>query len=376
MNNYNLRVFALIVLLLLCPAINTFAQHKVETLEIGSQAPDFNLPGVDGRNYRLADFADAKVLVVVFTCNHCPTAQAYEDRIIKLTADYKSKGVAVVAIMPNDPLAIRLDELGYTDMSDTFEEMKMRAKDKGYNFPYLYDGKTQAVAHAYGPVATPHLFIFDSQRKLRYTGRFDDSEKKPNQVKSKDAINAIEAILAGKKVPVEKTMAFGCSIKWADKRDSVKAAYESWAREKVSLTKIEAKDVSELVKNNTSKIRLINIWATWSEPSVKQIEQFVTMNRMYRRRDFELITISADSSAKERQVLAALNNQQASCRNYLFVGGDIYQLMEAVGRGLLGGVPCTFLVEPGGKITYHRLGLIQPLELKKAIVEYVGRYYK
>jgi thiol-disulfide isomerase/thioredoxin len=376
MNKYNLRVFVLIVFLLLCPAINTFAQHKVETLEIGSQAPDFNLPGVDGRNYRLADFADAKILVVVFTCNHCPTAQAYEDRIIKLTADYKSKGVAVVAIMPNDPLAIRLDELGYTDMSDTFEEMKMRAKDKGYNFPYLYDGKTQAVAHAYGPVATPHLFIFDSQRKLRYTGRFDDSEKKPNQVKSKDAINAIEAILAGKKVPVEKTMAFGCSIKWADKRDSVKAAYESWAREKVSLTKIEAKDVSELVKNNTSKIRLINIWATWSRPSIKQIEQFVIMNRMYRRRDFELITISADSPANKQKVLTALKNQQASCKNYLFAGRDIYQLMEAVGRGRFGGVPCTLLVEPGGKVTYHRLGLIQPLELKKAIVEYVGRYYK
>jgi thiol-disulfide isomerase/thioredoxin len=215
---------------------------------------------VDGRNYQLLDFAEAKILVVVFTCNHCPTAQAYEDRIIKMTSDYKNKGVAVVAIMPNDPLAVRLDELGYSDMSDTFEEMKIRVKDKGYNFPYLYDGKNQKVAFVYGPVATPHLFIFDNQRKLRYTGRFDDSEKKPNQVNSKDAINAIEAILAGKKVPVEKTMAFGCSIKWADKRDSVKAAFASWAREKVSLEKINAKEVSELVKNNTAKIRLINIW--------------------------------------------------------------------------------------------------------------------
>ena len=227
MDKHNLRIFSAIVLLFLAPAVSRSAQHKVETLEIGSEAPDFNLPDVDGRNYRLADFADAKILVVVFTCNHCPTAQAYEDRIIKLTSDYKNKGVAVVAIMPNDPLAVRLDELGYSDMSDTFEEMKIRAKDKSYSFPYLYDGETQAVARAYGPVATPHLFIFDDQRKLRYTGRFDDSEKKPNQVKSEDAINAIEAILAGKKVPVEKTIAFGCSIKWADKRDSVKAAFAS-----------------------------------------------------------------------------------------------------------------------------------------------------
>ncbi|MHC4323099.1 MAG: thioredoxin family protein, partial [Planctomycetota bacterium] len=224
MSKYSLAVLAAITLLFLAPEMSLSAQQKVKTLEIGRQAPDFNLPGVDGRNYRLADFADAKILVIVFTCNHCPTAQAYEDRIKKLTSDYKNKSVAVVAISPNDPEAVRLDELGYSDMGDTFEEMKIRARDKNYNFPYLYDGKTQTVTSAYGAVATPHLFILDSRRKLRYTGRFDDSEKKPKQVKSNDAINAIKAILAGKKVPVEKTMAFGCSIKWANKRESAKAA--------------------------------------------------------------------------------------------------------------------------------------------------------
>ena len=375
MGKNSLAVLAAIVLLFIVSEFSRSAQQKVETLEIGRQAPDFNLPGVDGRNYRLADFAKAKILVVVFTCNHCPTAQAYEDRFKKLTSDYKNKGVAVVAISPNDPEAVRLDELGYSDMGDTFKEMKIRVRDKGYNFPYLYDGKTQAVTLAYGAVATPHLFIFDNQRKLRYVGRFDDSEK-PKQVKSNDAINAIEAVLAGKKVPVAKTMAFGCSTKWANKRASAKAALVSWAREEVTLTTINAKDVTELVKNNTSKLRLINIWATWSEPGVKQIEQFVIMNRMYRRRDFELITISADSSARKDQVLSALKKQQASCKNYLFAQSDIYQLMEAVDKDLLGGVPYTLLIEPGGKVIYRRLGLIEPLELKKAIVEYVGRYYK
>src|SRR5258707_3311662 len=97
-------------------------------LKIGAKAPDFNLPGVDGKTYSLKDFADAKILVVIFTCNHCPTAQAYEDRIIKLHADFKDKGVALVAISPNDPAAVRLDELGYTEYSDSFEEMKLRAK--------------------------------------------------------------------------------------------------------------------------------------------------------------------------------------------------------------------------------------------------------
>src|SRR5256885_8709531 len=113
-------------------------------LKIGEKAPDFNLPGVDGKNYSLRDFADAKFLVIIFTCNHCPTAQAYEQRITKLHDDYKEKGVALVAISPNDPTAARLDELGYTDLSDSFEAIKIRATDRGYKFPYLYDGETQS----------------------------------------------------------------------------------------------------------------------------------------------------------------------------------------------------------------------------------------
>src|SRR5713226_1143898 len=113
------------------------------TLAIGDSALDFKLPGVDGRDYSLKDFADAKVLVVLFTCNHCPTAQAYEGRVIKMHADYKDRGVALVAISPNDPKAVRLDELGYTDLSDSLPEMKIRARDKGFKFPYLYDGETQ-----------------------------------------------------------------------------------------------------------------------------------------------------------------------------------------------------------------------------------------
>ena len=188
----------------------TLAQPPgLKTLDIGATAPDFKLPGVDGREYVLKDFADAKILVVVFTCNHCPTAQAYEERLLKLHADYKDRGVALVAISPNDPLAVRLDELGYTDLGDSLEEMKVRAKDQKFTFPYLYDGETQKASAAYGALATPHVFIFDHDRKLRYNGRIDDAEVK--QVKSHDTKNAIEALLAGKPVPVEKTRVFGCS---------------------------------------------------------------------------------------------------------------------------------------------------------------------
>jgi len=192
-------------------AVAAAASEPVKTLEIGAKAPDFALLGVDGRTHRLAEYGQARVLVVVFTCNHCPTAQAYESRIAKLSADYKDKGVVLVAISPNDPRAVRLDELGYTDVSDSFAEMKVRAKDRDFKFPYLYDGDKQAVSRAYGPVATPHVFVFDADRRLRYVGRVDDNERDPNAVKSPDARHAVEALLAGRPPPVAPTRPFGCS---------------------------------------------------------------------------------------------------------------------------------------------------------------------
>ncbi|MHC4566850.1 MAG: thioredoxin family protein [Planctomycetota bacterium] len=271
------------------------APPGTKTLDINDKTPDFRLPGVDGKWYRLRDFAGADVLAIVFTCNHCPTAQAYEERIKKLTADYRNKGVMVVAISPNDPKAVRLDELGYSDMGDSFDDMRIRAKDMEYNFPYLYDGENQKVTQSYGPARTPHVFIFDKQRKLRYEGGIDDAEK-PGLVKSRDARNAIEALLKGRKVPAERTRTIGCSIKWSDKREAARQSLAMWARERVAVEMIDAKGVKELVKNDSGKLRVINVWASWSGPSVEQLAEFVTANRMYRRREFETIRTTNTSS--------------------------------------------------------------------------------
>jgi peroxiredoxin len=130
------------------------------TLPIGAKAPAFSLKGTDGKTHSLASFSKYKILVIIFTCNHCPTAQAYEERIIQLAKDYNPKGVGIVAVQPNDPKSIRLDELGYTDMSDTYAEMKLRAKQKKFNFPYLYDGDKQAMAKAYGACYNSPCFYF------------------------------------------------------------------------------------------------------------------------------------------------------------------------------------------------------------------------
>jgi peroxiredoxin len=352
-----------------------FGNHK--TLAIGTAAPDFSLPGTDGKTYNLASFKSAELLVIVFTCNHCPTAQAYEDRLIKLTEDYKARNVQVVAIMPNDPSSINLDELGYTDLSDSYEEMKIRAAEKHFNFPYLYDGKTESTALAYGPIATPHVFIFDRERRLRYSGRVDDTEKPTKMPGQSDARNAIDALLNNKPVPVATTKVFGCSIKWSEKSDWIDKARLAWSKEPVSLDTIGETGLRELLQNHTDRLRLVNIWATWCGPCVTEFPEFITINRMYRKRDFEFISISADEPAKKDKALQYLVKQQASNQNYIFNGDNKYKLIEAIDPQWQGALPYTILVEPGGKIVYSKEGAIDPAEMKKAIVEnhYIGRYY-
>jgi peroxiredoxin len=177
---------------------------KTMTLEIGAAAPDFKLPGVDGKEHGLADYSSAKALCVMFSCNHCPYVQAYEERFKQLQADYGAKGFQLVAINSNDAT-------NYPE--DGFDSMVSRAKEKGFNFPYLRD-EAQAVAHAYGAVRTPHVFLFDSGRKLAYLGRIDDSWDKPEKVTHRELAEAIEDLLAGKPVRTPETFAIGCTIKW------------------------------------------------------------------------------------------------------------------------------------------------------------------
>lgn len=377
MNQRNVLCISLLLLL----AVGFCAFRSVDdhpTLAIGATAPDFNLPATDGNNYTIASFKDANLLVVVFTCNHCPTAQAYEDRLIQLTRDYKTKNVAVVAIMPNDPSSITLSELDYTDMGDSFEEMKLRAARKQFNFPYLYDGENEAVSKKYGPIATPHVFIFDKSRKLRYSGRIDDVEKPSKTPNTQDTRNAIEALLNNKEVPVTTTKVFGCSVKWAEKSDWIVKAKAGWAKEPVKLDTITADGIKELVKNTSGKLRLINVWATWCGPCVTEFPEFITINRMYRKRDFEFISISADDPAKKEKALQFLQQQQSSVANYIFHVDDKYKLIEAVDPKWQGALPYTLLVEPGGKIVFSKQGAIDPDELKTIIIDHplLGRYYR
>jgi peroxiredoxin len=344
------------------------ADDNPPTLKLGAKAPDFRLPGVDGKTYALGDFAKSPVLVVLFTCNHCPTAQAYEDRIIAVVNDYKDKGVAVVAISPNDPKSVRLDELGYTDLSDSFEEMKVRAEHKKFNFPYLYDGDTEEASRAYGPVATPHAFVFDKDRTLRYEGRIDDSER-PGLAKTRELRDALDALLAGREPAVKQTRVFGCSVKWKGKEKDVERFMAKLAAEPVSVELVDDKGMRELRENKTDKVRMVNFWATWCGPCVAEFPDLVEINRMYRHRNFELVTVSVNFPDEQKEVLEFLKKRQASGKNLLFGSEDKDKLMGAFDKEWRGAVPLTVLIAPGGEILYREEGAIDPLEAKRAIVK-------
>ncbi len=366
------RLFAL---LLVC--FVALADEPHPTLPIGSPAPDFSLPGIDGKTHKLSDYASSKILVIVFTCNHCPTAQLYETRIKKLAEDYRPKGVALVAIEPNNANAIRLDELGYTDVSDSLDEMKIRAAYRHFNFPYLYDGETQSVSRAYGPQATPHVFIFDQQRNLRYEGRIDNSQRE-SLVKTQDARNALDALLAGKPVPVTHTRVFGCSTKWLSKVPSREEELKKIEAEPVKLELASADDLKKLRANPTGKVLLVNFWATWCGPCVHEFPDLENTYRMYRLRDFDFVSVSANMPDEKPGVMKVLEREHASSRNLLFGSTDTDAMQSAFDSHWQAGVPYTMLIGIDGKMLYQEQGELDILKLRRTILanlpdpDYIG----
>ena len=362
----------LVMFALVWPAVAE--SHPI--LALGSSAPDFNLPGVDGKMHRLSDYAASPVLAVIFTCNHCPIAQMYEQRIEKLYQDYGQRGVTVVAIQGNDPKALTIDELDSSDMSDTLDEMKARVAWKHLHYPYLYDGETQAVTRAYGPQATPHVFIFDKNRRLQYEGRFDDNYR-IEKVTAQDARNAIDALLDGKAVPVAHTGVFGCSTKWQEKEALRAAAEQKLNAQPVSVDLVDADGLKKLRLNQGDNYTLVSFWATWCGSCVAEFSDIQDLFRMYSDRGFNLVTVSANAPDEKAGVLKFLQRKHATSQNLLFASDDTATLQKAFDPQWQSAVPYTVLLAPDGKVLYSTMGSVDLIELRRKILasvpaEYIG----
>lgn len=369
------------VLILSLLSVAVWGQETHPILALGSQAPNFDLPGIDGANHKLADYASYPVLAVVFACNHCPISQMYEVRIAQLAADYRERGVAVVAIQPNDPSAIRIDELDSSDISDSLEEMKIRAEYKHLTYPYLYDGETQSVARAYGPQATPHVFIFDRDRHLRYEGRMDNSYR-AELVKTHEARDAIDALLAQREVEVKHTGVFGCSTKWKEKQAQRLEALRKIESQPVQLEMASAADLTRLRTNPTHKTLLISFWATWCGSCIHEFPDLEDTFRMYTDRDVELVTVAANMPDEKNGVQRVLDKMHATSRNLLFASEDTAALQAAFDPTWQSAVPYTVVIAPDGKVLYRKQGSVDILELRRTILanlpsDYVGfnRYW-
>jgi peroxiredoxin len=192
---------------LLAFALSAFQTPAPTGYQPGDVATDFSLKNVDGKMVSLANYKSAKGFIVVFTCNHCPFAKAYENRIIDLHKKYAAKGYPVIAINPNDPAR---------EPEDSYENMQKRAKEMKYGFPYLID-ETQGTAKAYGATRTPHVYVLKKGGKgltVQYIGAIDDNYEDPSQVKTKYVEQAVDALLSNKPVNPATTKAIGCGIKW------------------------------------------------------------------------------------------------------------------------------------------------------------------
>lgn len=360
-------------------------------LKIGDAAPDFELPGVDGKTYTLTDFSEPDVLMVYFTGTHCPTSHGVEKRLQLFLKSMEGKSFGIVAINPNHSSGLRPDEFGYTKYDETFEDSRRYAQDLGWDFPFLYDGDKQLTARAYGCLATPHVFVFDQDRNLRYNGRFDDSRlPDPASVRHPDAINAVNAMLAGKPVAVEKTRPHGCSTKWRERSEHVAKDETAWMAAKVTIEEADTDAIAALRRNGSGKVRLFNVWSTTCGPCVKEMPDLTKVARKFGLREFELITISLDLREDKSKAEAFLGKHRAvmsnklrktvqaegrKTNNYLYTGASVDDLIAALDPDWPGPAPYSLLVDANGKAVYRKVGRIDSAAVTKAILNTLGRFY-
>jgi len=296
----------------------------------------------------------------------------YEKCIKQLVVDYRPRRVAFIVIMGNDDKAEKYSEWAYTDVGDSFDDMKIRAAFRGLAYPYLYDGARQALTRKYGPTATPHIFIFDQQRILRYEGRIDSNPQEALAAKH-EARDALDALLAGREVEVKDTPAMGCSTKWSFKEESVNEEEKANNAKPVTLDLVSPANLRTLLRNHNSddELLFVNFWATWCAPCVAEFPDIEKMVRMYGERQVKFVTVSINNPNEKNLVLKFLQKQHAFNTNLLLDSDDPSDAVAALGRAdWKGAVPYTAIIGTDGQILYSSQGgALKPLEARRALLK-------
>ncbi len=364
------------------------AQEIPKVLALGSDLPIFSLPATDGKTYTPASFKDAKLLCVIFTSNHCPDAVAAAARIETIHQDYENKGVALVAVNGNNAGALTPDELAYSPFSDSFEEMAPFAKDYNWTFPYLYDSEKQEFISACGGQSTPHVFVFDAARKLRYTGRMDDAERSPGAVNKSYLRDALDSLLGGTAINEPTTRSFGCSTKWNFKKANVATDQAVWEKQSVTVADLDEETSKKLRANTSKNFRLINFWSTTCGPCVKEFAALVDVGRRFQLRNTEFVSISVDPANARPAVSKFLESHHAatpatiakslvtegrSTNNYQWTGGNPDTMAAAIDSEWSGALPHTVLVAPGGQILWRHTGELDIIEVRRQILKALNK---
>ena len=357
------NLLSIVLLTAVNSTLASWGQAPVGPLKLGDALPSFRLVGTDGVSHTPGDWKQSPVLVIAFLCNHCTESQRYEARLNEMAQNFVAKGVAVVAIQSSNPKAVTDKDLAWSDVGDDFEDMKERATFRKFRFPYLYDGDTGNAARAFGASVAPSIFIFDSGRKLRYSGSFD-SDPTNGPATAHSAADAVGELLADKPVTVASTTAVGCKLRIGP---------ETIAKNPPDLTPVSvelasAEVLTALRHNPTGKLLLVNFYATWCGPCVTEFPDLMATNRMYRDRAFAFTTVSANVPDEKPEVLAFLKKMNATTNNLLYGSDDTYAMQDAFDPDAGSAVPVTVLLSPQGNVLYHAQGEIDLMEIRRAIL--------